>query len=306
MKKALRVILPVLMIGIVFSSQTVNGDYLVTVGSIFNYDVIDSNMSVTFGVNTASGTGFEIANTTFAAGTTVELNVTALDSLGVDYNLTAGAFTEEKSSSVWDSLGMALLTIFPLFVSLGIATTEWDQNATEDTHAGLLLVPFLDVDNSSWEPWSIWADMADSIHANGTTAMENITTSLVWDATYDNTSTDFIFETHLSGEIADLVNNSGSLTQVNLTIEHRYQFAYTIATGVMLGIRMVGEVTGFVNGTIFEMNYNYLTEKAGYDMPIFELYSLPTWPFPGFEYLIAIGALASLAIPIVLVKKRRK
>ena len=302
MKKAVKIALPLLLIAMIFSIQTIKGAYLVTVGSTFQFDVIESDLNVTFGANTADLDGFEIEGNFFNPGTTVDLNITSVSPSQVLYNISSGNYSEIRATNPLDELYLALLTLYPLALVHDVSVRIW--NATEleeDFHQGLFMVPFLSIDADTWNDWMA---VVEDINANKTIVIETFTDALTVEASYLNLTTDFVFEFYMSGQLNEQYTFVTTTSLINVTIEHQYQFAFTKATGALLGMRMEGSISGFSNGTVVNMDYDYKTEQVGYDLPSYGLGG-PTWPFPGFEYLIAISVLGTLTAIIVIVRKRK-
>ena len=51
MKKAVKIALPILLIGLILATQTTKGVYQVSIGNIYVFDVIESSMNVILGIN---------------------------------------------------------------------------------------------------------------------------------------------------------------------------------------------------------------------------------------------------------------
>ncbi|HUT79615.1 MAG TPA: choice-of-anchor S family protein [Candidatus Bathyarchaeia archaeon] len=302
MKKAIKLILPLFLIGLIFTTQTIQGEYLVTVDSTFTYDVVASDYNVTFGVNSAEVSGYEIDGHYFDDGTQVILNVTEIDSLGITFNMSAGGYTEEfYDTTIATILEYSLLMLYPIIAIEQIAFEEWNQNDVEDNHLGVLMLPFISVNESTWNDL---IQIADNIHTNGDFSYATLVSGITMDATYTNATDYFLFDFLLTANINETVDFMSKEAFLNTTINHKFQFAYSKDSGVMLGMRIKGSISGFSNGTIFDIDYNYHTEREGYDLPAFALGG-PTWPFPGFEYLLAIGALTSIVVLIPIIRKRK-
>ncbi|MCE7744680.1 MAG: hypothetical protein GPJ52_06045 [Candidatus Heimdallarchaeota archaeon] len=302
MKKAVKIALPILLIGLILTTQTTKSTYQVSVGNTFVYDVIESSMSVTHGINSTDNIGFEIDGQYFNPGNSVTLNVTDVQPAVVDYNMSAGAYTEEKYVSSTDNWTLNNYMVSPIQYAKTISTYTWNSTIIADVfHRNVLMIPFLFVEVNTW---ASWIDVVNGINNNGTILTQTYSNGYTIQAAYYNTTTDFVFEFLLTG-VVDEVHVTGPLSSIlNLTVDHQYQFAYTKATGVMLGMRMEGSVSGTANGTILEYTYDYHTEKQGYDLPSYQLGG-PTWPFPGFVYLITLGALGTLTTIMVLVRRRK-
>ncbi|MHA1586009.1 MAG: choice-of-anchor S family protein [Candidatus Heimdallarchaeota archaeon] len=303
MKKAVKIALPILLIGLILTTQTTKSTYQVSVGNTFVYDVIESSMSVTHGINSTDTQGFEIEGQYFNPGNSVTLNVTDVQPTDVTFNISAGAYSELRQSDLSDLSMLFLYMVSPIYYTEAISTMKWNSTIIESLiHEEILMIPFLSVVSDTWNDW---IDVVTGINNNGTILGTTYANGFAVSAAYYNTSIDFVFEFVITGVIDEVYVTGTSSSILNMTIDHQYQFAYTKATGVMLGMRMEGEVSGTANGTIIEYTYDYHTEKQGYDLPSYQLGG-PTWPFPGFEYLIALGALGTLTTIMVIVRRRKK
>jgi hypothetical protein len=302
MKKAVKIALPMLLIAMIFTIQTIKADYLVTVNSTFQYDVIESDLNVTFGTNTADLDGFEIEGNFFNPGATVDLNVTSVNPTQVLYNISSGSYSEIRAAQPLDELYLLLLMLYPIALVHDVSVSTWNATELEDDfHEGLFMVPFLSIDADTWDDWM---GAVEDINANKTIVIETFTDALTVEARYLNLTNDFIFEFYMNGQLDEQYTFVTTNSLINVTIEHQYQFAFAKATGVLRGMRMEGSISGFCNGTVVNMDYNYKTEQVGYDLPSYGLGG-PTWPFPGFEYLIALSVLGTLTTIMVLVRRRK-
>ncbi|MBN1329848.1 MAG: hypothetical protein JXA54_10275 [Candidatus Heimdallarchaeota archaeon] len=304
MKKAIKLIMPLFLIGLIFTTQTIQGEYLVTVGTTYTYDIVNSDYNVTFGIHSAEVSGYEIDGQPFNENTQVVLNITEITEFGITYNVSADGYTEE----IYDSVAFSMLEfyyilmLYPIFMTTQIIFSTWDQSSVEQGHLGALMLPFLSVNGTTW---NILIQLANGIHTTGNLYSYTFASGVTMDATYTNTTDYFIFDFLLTAKIAETVEYMTQGALLNATIEHKFKFAYSKNSGVMSGMRLKGSVSGFSNGTILDIDYNYLTEREGYDLPAFAL-GRPTWPFPGFEYFIAFGALTSLVALIPIIRKNRK
>lgn len=302
MKKAVRIALPLLLIGMIIVTQNTNSTYLVTVGNTYVYDVVASSMSVTYGINSTDIQGYEIEGQYFNPGNSVTLNVTDVQPTDVTFNISAGAYSELGQSDLSDLSMLFLYMVSPIYYTQALSTMKWNATIIESLiHEEILMIPFLSVESDTWDDW---IDVVNGINNNGTILGTTYSNGFAVSAAYYNITTDFVFEFMITGVIEEVYVTGTRSSILNMTIDHQYQFAYTKATGVMLGMRMEGSVSGTANGTIFNYNYDYHTEKQGYDLPSYQLGG-PTWPFPGFEYLIALSVLGTLTTIMVLVRRRK-
>lgn len=301
MKKALKIILPLILIGMIFSIQKVQAAYNITVGSIYDYNVNASNTDVTLGINEAHKVGFTLEGQDFGINTAVSLNVTTVLPILVLYNITVGDYSEEETAIIFDPLILLSMMVYPLGILEGVTLNDWNQSEMEDLHLGILMVPFLSVVSSTW---SDWIDIVNEVNENGTLASETYGEGLALKAKYTNNTDDFIVEFNMRGDLSENITSVDASAIVDVSINHKLLFAYTKTSGVMLGIKMEGEISGFSDGTLLDIGYSYSTEQVGYDLPAYDL-DRATWPLPGFEFWFTISTIGLIAIFIPIIKKRR-
>ncbi|MCF2144160.1 MAG: hypothetical protein K9W42_10700 [Candidatus Heimdallarchaeota archaeon] len=302
MKKSWKILLPVLTLGLLIGAKAVSADYTVKVGDIFYYDIIRSEQSISIGINSVSNDTFRLGGHYFPEGTTVTLNITEVDPLGVDYNMSADGYSTVKVILETDKTKLETYVLRPLTLLEEVCLTSWNQTTFNKKHLGALLLPFLKPDNATWETWK---DYAYEIYNNGIFLTETFHGDLTVDATYTNTSDVFLFEFIMRGQLSDTLSASGVQAVVDVTITHKYQFAYEPATGIMLGIRMEGSISGTTNGTLLNIEYSYHTEKQGYNLPNYQL-DKATWPLAGYTMGVAFVTITFIVATIVVLKKYTK
>jgi hypothetical protein len=299
MKKILKVALPLFIIGLFLSVSMAKGAFGVTVGDEYTFDIVQANQAITVGANSGSGSGYELDGQTFAEGTSIELNVTAVGA-DVEYNMTAGTAVEESSSSGMD---LAFLTIFQLlfpllYLEMFAEYDAWNQTAA-DMAPGAMFIPFVESDLD----WNDYIDLATDAHASATT---NETQTAYLDGAYSDSTDTFVFELFFGGFLVGNFtgSNTGNFYEYDVEIQHHYQFAYTKSTGVMLGMRLEFDISGTSNSTAIDISLVSKVEQDGYNLPPYSLGGGGwTWPFPAFGIIAAFAALGTLG---VLVIKRRK
>jgi len=301
MKKSLKILWPFLTLSLLLSAQTVMGDYTVKVGDIFYYDIISAEQNITIGVNSVSNTTFRLGGHYFPEGTTVKLNITEVDPLGVDYNISADGYSQVKVILDADKSKLQTFVLRPFTLLEEVCLTTWDDSTFAKKHLGALLLPFLKPENATWDAWK---DYADTIHQEGTFLTETFAEGLFVDATYTNTTNDFLFEFILRGQYSTTLSTAGSHAIVDVELTHQFQFAYEKATGVMLGIRMEGTISGTTNGTLLSIAYSYHSEQQGYDLPNYRLDNA-TWPIAGFTFGLTLTAISIFVATLVFLQQSK-
>jgi hypothetical protein len=182
-----------------------------------------------------------------------------------------------------------------------VALDTWNQVEVEDLHLGIMMLPFLYVEATTWTDW---IDVVEGIAENNTLLGDTFNEGLTVRAKYTNTTDDFLVELYYRGDFIETMSGTDVISIVDVDIEHKLLFGYTRATGVMVGMKMEGSIDGQANGTLLNCEYTYDTEKQDYNLPDYDL-DKATWPLPGLEFGIVFGVISSTAI-IALVTRRKK
>ena len=91
MKKIIKIIIPLLLIGIIITPISVRGDYQQTVGETFTYDVVTADIAVNYETNSVSNSSYLLDGQFFNDGTQLEVEVTAVDPANqIDWNISRG------------------------------------------------------------------------------------------------------------------------------------------------------------------------------------------------------------------------
>ena len=96
MKKELKVIIPLFLIGLLVSVNISQASFGVTAGDSYVYDIVHATQEITVGTNSGSGNGYIIDGQSFTDGTSINCNVTAVG-VDVEYNKQAGTAIESGS-----------------------------------------------------------------------------------------------------------------------------------------------------------------------------------------------------------------
>ena len=296
MKKILKVVLPLFIIGLLFSVNMAQGTFSVTVGDDYDFDVVAANQTITVGNNTGGTNGYELDGLVFAEGTSVNVNVTAVSTV-VSYNITTGAATVSEGSNIdFLNLTVQLSLLFPIVYAWAFCEVDnWDQAAADEEFSPAIM-PFVESDFD----WQYFIDLAEEIHSSGAT---NDTDEILQDATYLEDTDDFYYEYYVNGPLDGNITTGTGLYLIDLDMVFHLQFSYEKATGVNNGFNIAFTLDGDSNGTDVSIEYNNKVERDGFDLPAYQIGGGWTWPFPAFGIIAAFTALGTIA---VLVIKRRK
>ncbi|NHJ40951.1 MAG: hypothetical protein FK731_13050 [Asgard group archaeon] len=276
--------IPILIVGMFLSMTIVRSDYNVAVGNTFNYDVGVSSWDVTLGTNTSSGAGFNFLDVKRAVGSTFEVEVTAVDPLsGVNWDMTLGTDTDSGSNTPFDGLGVIFLLILPvLFAESTVGS--WDQ---ADMDLGPELFSFFFIDPDTWEDFFYEISQEGFISSISDPDYEFVNVG----GTFDNSSTIAVFTWHFDMTYTSVgYDYSGTFV---------WMHAFDKNTGHMKGYYMDMDYSGTVAGESLTYKLEQKVEEVGYNLPAVGGF------IPGFEWFIAIPALAVLGGVAIIIRKRK-
>lgn len=296
MKKIIKTVLPIAIISILLCTTLVRGDFQVTAGSNYSFDVITSTWSIKFGPDSAEGTGYPIEDGTFQEGTDFNVEVDAVDpALSVDWTMSKGTKEETGSNTAFDYIGIILYCFYPLLIASGISSS-WNVTEVEMGPPVITMFFFDPAEDVSMEFFRGLANTS----AMSTMLTESEYTNLErMEGHFDESGSVAVFDWVIEGQIAD--------ESVNTDLEgsELFQIAFDKSTGVLQGYHIKIDFTGSVEGSVTEMKLNQKVEVTGYDLPAF-YYGAGGGLIPGFEWFIGIISLSVLAVPILIIRKRRQ
>ncbi len=281
MKKLLKVALPIILISVLLGSTTSRAAYGVIVGQAFDYEVVASSWDILVGTNSSSGTGFSFLNTTQAVGTQFEVEVTNVDTSGVNWNLTIGTDTETGSNAPFDIIGIVFMAVMPVLIVDGSPLiwnqTEMDQGTDIFELFFLEPIEFSETFNEMSQDEFI-TDVADpNWH------FENV------GGTFYTTTNIAVFEWHFD---TTYTNNTDIFSG-----DHTLQIAFDESTGNLKGLYYDIDYSGILNGENIIYKIEQKFEEVGYNLP-----TITT--IPEFEWFIALPVVAILSGIIVLRRLR--
>jgi len=292
--KKINILIPIFVIVLFPSTTLVQGDYQVSIGETFTYNVNTSNWSIKLGGNSSSVSKCLIVLDSYDEGTSFTVEVTdVVPDTSVSWNLTVGSFVFAYQNDDTDLLQLGSLLLHIVEHAVVYATT-WSQETVDfgptvhfyfffDT-ADAILDHFRFYANSSY--WSPIA--ADPRH-----------TFTQIDGNFDESGTVAIFDWIVDGTL-------NYTTPYNFLLEgyERFKIAFDKTTGVMQGYRLELDYDGVIEGQNFEMKLNQEVTINGYALPAF-YYDKPAG-LPGFERYLSFAAFSAILIVSIVIRKRRK
>ena len=298
MNKTLKIFLPLVFVSVLLGATITQAAYGVTIGEIFIYDVEAASWDMAVDTSSSSGTGFNFLDVKRAVGTQLEVEVTAVSTSSVDWDMTIGEETDSGSSSSFDTLGITLLALFPLLL-INAGTITWNQ---AEMDLGLEIISFFFAELESFGELFytlIVEDIATYYYTDPNYTFDNI------GGTFDDDTNIAVFEWHL-----DLTyTNDSEIFAGNFV----WQYAYDQTDGYMKGNYINMDYSGTINGISISYKFEQRVEEEGYNLPdvvtiettISTTTSTNASTIPGFEWFIAIPIVTLLG-GITIVKRKHK
>ncbi|MHA1198511.1 MAG: choice-of-anchor S family protein [Candidatus Heimdallarchaeaceae archaeon] len=287
MKKTLKIVLPILIAAALFGATSTHA-YGVSVGNIFTYDVVASNWDVTVGPDSSSGTGWNFLDVLRTVGSQFDVEVTAVDASGVDWEIQLGIDMDVGSNSAFDGFGLLILLVLPLLFTEDIALTL--DTGEADLGLGLTELFFVDVETFS----EVFYEMANTDIETDLSDEDPAINIDQAGGIFDNDTSIAVFEWHL-----DYTYVNASIDS-NLSGTYVWQYAFDKSDGHMKGYYHMIDYSGTLAGVDFNYNLEQKVEEAGYDLP-----NVGAGILPGFEWFIVIPIVAILG-GIAIIRRKRK
>ncbi|NHK30830.1 MAG: hypothetical protein FK730_05725 [Asgard group archaeon] len=280
---------PLLVVAMLLSTTLVRADFNVTVGATYTYDTIASQWDLKIGANAGQGTGFSEDGKAYTVGTQILVEVTSASPTSVGYDYTIGSDTYSGTATGLDMLGLVFLMFYPLLFAGG--TFIWNQTEVE-MGPEILLWAFLDKDVASEFFWEL----------SNETYVTSAFTDTEWTfntigGNFDNASAVAVFDWVLNAQYVVTADNT------DFGGNFRIKMAFDKATGVVKGFKMDMDYSGTVLGSVLDVSMLIHYEQVGYDLGAF-FFGAGGF-IPGFEWFIAIPALALLGGIAVIIRKRK-
>ncbi|HUT80334.1 MAG TPA: choice-of-anchor S family protein [Candidatus Bathyarchaeia archaeon] len=297
MKRTLKISVGLIIASFLITPVLVNADYQVTVGQIFDYDILDASVKFTMDGSSASSNGFTLGDQAFTNGSQISVEVlSVIANLEIQWNVSCGSAFENGTSTLSTDFPAFLFMLFyplPLYDLFGLMTFS-QANSFIAYGLGLILLPF-------WDP-SYFGNLYDFVSESAISgySLEDPYKDTTFQGSYSITGGVMTFEWFMGG-LMDFSDDDVQPAKYNFN--HQMKMVYDLATGVLQGFRMESFIDGKNNGKDIILELGYLCEIEGYNMPDFNF--TPLVFAPGFEWFITLSALGVLAIPIVIRKFRK-
>jgi len=286
MKKILNISILLLIFVMLTSTTLVKSDYMVTIGSEFTYDVVESSQTVTVGEDTGGGNGFLFEEEAFNVGEQVFVEVNDASSSQVRFNVTVGNASKIGNSSGIEDAGSFYYYLQGPLHYLG-SFDKWVQ-AEVDAGPPLFCDYFI---NPSFS--NAYLRYTNETHSRSIFPDTTEITFTKIAGNFDNSSTIAEFDWALDFKMKNTTANT------DFEGKYRWKYAYDKTTGVVQGWKVAMECSGTILSVVWEFIVDQTVEQVGYNIGRFH------YKMNGFEWLITIPAL-SLITGIIAIKRRRK
>lgn len=285
MKKTVKIFLLVTIGSILTSTITANSAFNVTVGEIFNYEIVKSEQDITWGANSGQGTSLMFGGNPFPKGTTFIIEALTTSASSVQWEIDIDGNTAINTDTTSKTSELVLILFLPYLNYDGIGS--WDQLEIEIGPPFMIGFFFL-------EP-----EAFDTLFQNYHDTITGLTPLTYW--TFDEINADF----DKSNDIAvfDWVfNTMFNDTGCNMFFEGTYYFtiAYDQTTGVLKGYNLDFDYSGYVGSNTLSIAISQSIEQVDYNLNKNQF----SPGLPGYTFLIAIPVLISLSVFGLIFKKR--
>ncbi|MBK5115099.1 MAG: hypothetical protein KGD59_13340 [Candidatus Heimdallarchaeota archaeon] len=293
--KKLGILFPITVIILILSTTVVQGEYYVTVGQTFTYNVNTSNWSIKLGSNRGSASKCRIVLDSYDEGTSFTVNVTDVVPLeSVSWDLAVGStdFAYQNDDSDLMQIQLLLFDILPYAVANAISYKQ----ESVDLGPTIQFLFFLAVTDDTMDHFRF---MANSTFWSSAAADDTRLSFTQVAGNFDESGLIAVFDWIVEGSITYTTPYNWDLEGVE-----RFKFAFDRRTGVMQGYRLELDYKGVIEGQKFEMELNQEVTISGYTLPAF-YYEKPAG-LPGFEWYLSIIAFSAILIVAVIIRKKRK
>lgn len=290
MKKLFKIILVILLANVFIGLSFVKADYAVTVGTVNTYEVNDSEWDFTDGSDSSTGTGYSFEGQKFSEGTQFTVAVDAATASSVDYTVNVGTKSDTGTATSFDLIGIAILLFYPLMFAGGFSGT-WNQTEY-DLGPCLMALYFVEPDSVNEFLYAF----ANETYISTIFTDEEWTYTKI-EGTFENDTDIAVFTWTLNAQYAVPASNT------DFSGKYTYTLAYDQTTGEMKGYRLDLDYSGTAEGSILDVDFRQEVEILGYNLPGGGLF--PNG-FIGYEWFIAIPALAIVGLLGAVIKKRKQ
>jgi hypothetical protein len=265
MKKIRNILMLVIVLSLLFHLP-VQSTFNVTVGTILQYDKIESYWDFSLDGNQSIGSGFQFEEINYPNNTLLTVQATNVDATSVSFNETVNAVNDTGSMSHFGfALGFALICFYPVLIADVI--DPWNQTL-RDLGVGLFGWYFID-------------------HGESSTLLNDFSNPTYLEENFDDTEYNInrmIGNYNITGNLAifnwlldcTFIGESGL---DNFAGNYTYQFAYDTTTSILQGFEMYINYSGLLDGYQRSLFYYHICEIEGYDLPDF-YYEVDVYPEP--------------------------
>ncbi len=286
-----------ILIGAIFCISNninhVNGEYQVSIGEIYQYDIIKAEVNSTFNGHFETGSGYTIDSNHLEENTMVSYEITEVNTLGVFWNLSSGGFSHNHVSDD------TIINSYENLLTQCFALPKIYDPIHSDIENGTGLVfysPFIDPINENWE---IIKNVEDYVE-NTIDLLTDTKITYEMDSLLKESNSKLSIEFVLGGTI----DGKWANVPINAKFMNHLLIEFDKINGVFLGLRMKSSIDGSYNSNTVNITISFQSEMKDYNIPSFTKNDI-TKVSGVFGEGILIG-LSSLLILTILVSKRKE
>lgn len=285
----MKIILPFLVFLFLLNSLQIRGDFNLTVGATFDYDVIESYWDITQETNSGTGNGFVFRDTSYPIGTPISVEVITPSNTNVYYTITVGDKTDETYDYSTDIIGWIIFMEYPI-LRAQLTPLPWNQTEVEmgpDMFELFFVEPIAFGD--------AFVQFTNETYVSSLFDDPRITVNQV-EAHFENSSTIAIFDWVMN------IRYFNETLDTNFQGEYYLKLAYNQNQGTLMGLKIDMNYNGNIYGESYSINWRQHIEAAGYNLPTLYFKSEP----PGFISIEWFYLLPPLVIVSIIYKYTKK
>lgn len=279
-----------------FNINSVKGSYGVTVGEIYDYELILARQNLTYGDHYASCKGMYAWGYIFNEGDILTYEITNVSDLSAEFNFSSGSFDiSTMTCARFDLIMILMMSLQAYNLAETYNLDPWNQTIWERGIYLPFMSPFLEISNDTWDEIKN-LDQFMAAFCDGFVG----TNTLIQQFSEFQTNEFLEIETYIKGDILGSIYDENA----EISINNQLKFVFNTETGVLQGMHINAWIIGdYADYEELEISYEYLIELVDYDLQDFL--------FSDVEVIGSIGEITTISILtftsiIILAKYQRK
>jgi hypothetical protein len=280
-----------------FVPDPLQADYGVSIGEIFDYDIVSGQLNAEIGTNSLVVSGINLGEVKYQESSVIEVVVNNITEFSVLYNISCNDLS--STGEIYESSYSAYSNFIILPVTYGSNLAHNWQIFSTFYSKGIRngFYPFLNAEQTTWD---YFEELNNEIRSD--------ISELGFDVEFSNDIDDgeeyFSFEFLMIGNnIGDFI--AGTETTSDGSFQSQIKGVYHKTSGVLYGVHYLGSLDGTINGVSCKLSLQFQIELTTYDMEDFIL-SQGTKKSNGLTWILIPVVFSSFYIIREIIIEKRK